>query len=98
MTDKRDRLEDAIYASPIGSTTPWRCKECGTAIARLGQPCKCTPELLKKQVAEDLRRAAEGYVDGRPAPEKKNPLTEELPIEVDTDLESHVAVGVKVKF
>lgn len=37
-----DKLEDAIYASPVGSTTPWRCTGCGQAIAHAGQPCKCT--------------------------------------------------------
>lgn len=53
--DKRDRLEDAIYASPLGTTTPWRCKECGTAIAHLGQPCKCTPELLEPEKNKALQ-------------------------------------------
>lgn len=90
--DRRDKLEDAIYASPIGSTTPWRCKGCNTAIARLGQPCKCTPELLEQEKNKALQP------DPPPPPPKKNPLTEELPVEVDTDLESSLSIGVKVKF
>lgn len=40
-----DKLEDAIYASPVGSTTPWRCVECNTAIPHEEAPCKCFPFL-----------------------------------------------------
>lgn len=54
-----DTLEDAIYASPIGTTTPWRCTGCNTPIARSGQPCKCLgfdKLLLKASDHEDLIR------------------------------------------
>lgn len=36
-----DWVEDSIYATPIGATTPWRCAKCKTAIAHAGQPCRC---------------------------------------------------------
>jgi hypothetical protein len=39
-----DFLEDAIFASPLGSTTPWRCIGCDTPISHQGQPCKCMPD------------------------------------------------------
>jgi len=50
--NKPDKLEDAIYSSPIGSTTAWRCIGCGTAIAKMCAPCKC-PGFEKKVESGD---------------------------------------------
>ena len=60
-----DKLEDAIYASPIGSTTAWRCVACNTPIATAGQPCKCTGVsvmAITKEERAALRDVAESAI------------------------------------
>lgn len=42
VTIRRDPVEDAIYSSPPGSATPWRCVACDVPIAKSGDPCRCT--------------------------------------------------------